>query len=441
MCSSCSTKQRELPKSEGKGAFQIPKIILCPLEFACDLLVLSRFTGLAPVSSSAAQKKATKVKEGRSERAENAFKGEGRCRCRRRIYTAGRAVCKSIAGVAVQELWNLIKRVARLSMSKKQCKELQFQSALEGLRVKTSTGPTFDPGLRAHKQAYYSILLFYRAEAKGRDAAGVAEKSIRPAGLYATRKPGKMMEILAGAIAGVAAHELWNLIKRVARLTMSERSFNFKERVGIGPGRAGPLRPGPGRPVGPEARPDNVVGPGRAGYRAWPSNMRPGPARFGDESIRVGVGARGGGERGARADAAGPTAAGGGGGGGRSRRGGACRLPFALHGSGHQALPEEEGADQTSERIPLRVQHRLTHGAGRSRGSESVVLTPDELLMLPTGPRQCSPEELERSRLGDGDTGGDRGYVTGEQRGREREREREPTGRGGKGVERDRDRD
>ncbi|KAF3775472.1 putative WRKY transcription factor 14 [Nymphaea thermarum] len=67
----------------------------------------------------------------------------------------------------------------------------------------------------------------------------------------------------------------------------SPRNTSIKRRGGHrpGPGRPGPLRPGPGRPIGPEARarvrPNNLVGPGRAGYRAWPPKARPGPPRGG----------------------------------------------------------------------------------------------------------------------------------------------------------------
>ncbi|KAF3782861.1 Eukaryotic translation initiation factor 4B3 [Nymphaea thermarum] len=92
--------------------------------------------------------------------------------------------------------------------------------------------------------------------------------------------------------------------------------------------------------------------------------------------------------------------------------------------------PARKKKGQTVSLSEFNTGKAVTHGAGRSRGSESVGLTPDELLMLPTGPRQRSPEELERSRLGggfrsygregfsrDGGAGGDRGYGSGAGRG------------------------
>ncbi|XP_068645635.1 eukaryotic translation initiation factor 4B3-like [Aristolochia californica] len=53
---------------------------------------------------------------------------------------------------------------------------------------------------------------------------------------------------------------------------------------------------------------------------------------------------------------------------------------------------------------------QVTHGAYKSQAqSRSVGLTPDEILSLPTGPRERSAEELDRSRLG----GGFRSYGSG----------------------------
>ncbi|XP_073034096.1 eukaryotic translation initiation factor 4B3-like [Primulina eburnea] len=51
----------------------------------------------------------------------------------------------------------------------------------------------------------------------------------------------------------------------------------------------------------------------------------------------------------------------------------------------------------------LSLQEFVTYGSGKPTQSEAPKgLTPDELLSLPTGPRQRSPEELERNKLGGG---------------------------------------
>ncbi|EPS72390.1 hypothetical protein M569_02372, partial [Genlisea aurea] len=48
------------------------------------------------------------------------------------------------------------------------------------------------------------------------------------------------------------------------------------------------------------------------------------------------------------------------------------------------------------------LQHFSLYGATKPSPSENKGLTPDELLMLPTGPRERSAEELERNKLGGG---------------------------------------
>ncbi|KAF8013561.1 hypothetical protein BT93_I1418 [Corymbia citriodora subsp. variegata] len=74
--------------------------------------------------------------------------------------------------------------------------------------------------------------------------------------------------------------------------------------------------------------------------------------------------------------------------------GAARRLPLPCRRRGHQAEEEEEPGHPAG-----RVQH---HGSAATKFQPSRGLTREDLLSLPTGPRQRSAEELDRSRLGGG---------------------------------------
>ncbi|KAL0412415.1 UNVERIFIED_CONTAM: Eukaryotic translation initiation factor 4B3 [Sesamum radiatum] len=50
----------------------------------------------------------------------------------------------------------------------------------------------------------------------------------------------------------------------------------------------------------------------------------------------------------------------------------------------------------------LSLQEFSAYGGPKPAASQQKGLTPDELLLLPTGPRQRSPEELDRNKLGGG---------------------------------------
>ncbi|KAL0383978.1 UNVERIFIED_CONTAM: Eukaryotic translation initiation factor 4B3 [Sesamum radiatum] len=50
----------------------------------------------------------------------------------------------------------------------------------------------------------------------------------------------------------------------------------------------------------------------------------------------------------------------------------------------------------------LSLQEFTTYGAAKPSAAQPKGLTPDELLVLPTGPRQRSAEELDRNKLGGG---------------------------------------